>query len=145
MQLSKMVEEEEAKKERDEEFEELQETSAELESDIAALKEELLDAQSLTGSLQQDLQASRYAQPYRTVHQFLFNLSFCLDFWDTCYDHNLTAVRFVQRCTPKTPPMLGCHSFVQGLTNLWCMSLNESRQVTQRALLLLLVLQGKPC
>lgn len=80
MQLSKMVEEEEAKKERDEEFEELQETSAELESEIAALREELLDAQSLTGSLQQDLQASRYAQPYRTVHQFLFNLSFCFGF-----------------------------------------------------------------
>ena len=63
MQLSKMMEAEEAKKERDEEFEELQETSAELESEIAVLKDELLDAQSFTASLQQVLQASRYSNP----------------------------------------------------------------------------------
>ena len=59
MQLAKLVEEGEAKKERQEEFQQLQEESHELQAQVQALKDELADACSLSASLQQEAQSAR--------------------------------------------------------------------------------------
>lgn len=58
-QLAKLVEGGEAKKERHEEFQQLQEESHELQAQVQALKNELADACSLSASLQQEAQSAR--------------------------------------------------------------------------------------
>lgn len=60
VQLAKLMEEGEAKKERHEEFQELQEVSHELQAQVQALKDELANARSLSASLQQEAQLARY-------------------------------------------------------------------------------------
>lgn len=59
VQLAKLMEEGEAKKERDEEYKELQEVSHELQAQMQALKEGLADARSLSASLQQEARLAR--------------------------------------------------------------------------------------
>lgn len=57
------MEEGEAKKERHEEFQELQDVSHELQAQVQALKDELTDARSLSASLQQEARLARYIVP----------------------------------------------------------------------------------
>ena len=59
MQLSKLMEEGEVQKERHEECEDLQAVSHELQAQVEALKDEMVDARSHSASLQQELQSAR--------------------------------------------------------------------------------------
>ena len=53
------MEEGQVKKERDQEFEELQQVARELRAQVSAVKGELAGADSLSTSLQQELQSAR--------------------------------------------------------------------------------------
>ena len=59
VQLAKLVEEGEAKKNRHEEFQQLQEESHELQAKVQALRDDLEDARSLSASLQQEVRSAR--------------------------------------------------------------------------------------
>ena len=59
MQLSKLMEEEQVKKERDEEFRDLRQVAHNLQAQVNALKDELTGAHSLSASLQQELLSAR--------------------------------------------------------------------------------------
>ena len=59
MQLSKMMEESESKKERDEEVQEMQQASLSLEGEIALLQQQLTASKASSAHLQQELHASR--------------------------------------------------------------------------------------
>ena len=59
MQLSKLMEEEQVKRDRDAEFRDLRQVAHERQAQVNAFKHELMGAGSLSASLQQELQFAR--------------------------------------------------------------------------------------
>lgn len=67
VQLSKIMEESETKKERDEDLQELQHSSQELQAQVELLQQHLSAAEAQSAGLQQDLHATRYSPEIKLV------------------------------------------------------------------------------
>ena len=67
VQLSKIMEESETKKERDEDLQELQQSSQELQAQVELLQQHLSAAEAQSAGLQQDLHATRYSPEIKLV------------------------------------------------------------------------------